>query len=134
MGGRRWAGWSGVKGGKWDKCNSIINKIYFLKNDTRIIPSSACYYSYLANLKFRVILPSFFSYFHQWVAKLFWIKLLNSALAGRLSASLQTKGSLVQFPVRAHAWVGGRVPSGGCVRGNHTLMFFFLSFSLPSPL
>ena len=31
MGGREWAGWSGVKGEKWDKCNSIINK-YILKN------------------------------------------------------------------------------------------------------
>ena len=31
MGGREWAGWSGVKGGKWDKCNSIINKCIFLK-------------------------------------------------------------------------------------------------------
>ena len=26
MGGRGWAGWSGVRGGKWDYCNSIINK------------------------------------------------------------------------------------------------------------
>ena len=30
-----------------------------------------------------------------------------------LSAGLRTKGSLVQFPVRAHAWVAGQVPSGG---------------------
>ena len=30
MGGRGWAGWSGV-GGKWDNCNSIINK-YIKKN------------------------------------------------------------------------------------------------------
>ena len=32
-----WAGWSGV-GGKWDNCNSIINKIYLenkkIKEDT----------------------------------------------------------------------------------------------------
>ena len=28
MGGRGCAGWSGVKGGKWDNCNSKINKIY----------------------------------------------------------------------------------------------------------
>ena len=28
MGGRGYAGQSGVKGGKWDDCNSIINKIY----------------------------------------------------------------------------------------------------------
>ena len=31
MGGRAWAGWSGVKGRKWDNCNSIINK-YVKKN------------------------------------------------------------------------------------------------------
>ena len=30
MGGRGWAGWSGVKGEEWDNCNSIINK-YILK-------------------------------------------------------------------------------------------------------
>ena len=27
-GGREWAGWRGIKEGKWDNCNSIINKIY----------------------------------------------------------------------------------------------------------
>ena len=27
MGGRGWAGWSGVRGGgEWDNCNSIMNK------------------------------------------------------------------------------------------------------------
>ena len=51
-----------------------------------------------------------------------------------LSTGLRTKGSLVQFPIRAHAWVAGQVPSGGHMRGNHTLMFLSLSFSLPSPL
>ena len=30
VGGRGWAGWSGVRGGEWDNCNSIINK-YILK-------------------------------------------------------------------------------------------------------
>ena len=48
---------------------------------------------------------------------------------------LRTKGSLGRFPVRAHAWVAGQVPSGGCMRGNHTLIFLSLSFSFsPSPL
>ena len=51
-----------------------------------------------------------------------------------LSAGLRTKGSPVQFSVRACAWVGGQVPSWGCTRGNHTLMFLSLSFSFPSPL
>ena len=36
-----------------------------------------------------------------------------------LSAGLQTKGSLVQFPVRAHAWVAGQVPSRGHKRQPH---------------
>ena len=35
MGGRGWAGWSGVKGGKWDNCNSIINKYIFLKENLK---------------------------------------------------------------------------------------------------
>ena len=35
-----------------------------------------------------------------------------------LSAGGKPKGSLVQFPVRAHAWVVGQVPSGGHVKGN----------------
>ena len=51
-----------------------------------------------------------------------------------LSAELRPKGSLVRFPVRAHAWVAGQVPSRGRARGNHTLMFLSLSFSLPSPV
>ena len=51
-----------------------------------------------------------------------------------LSTSLRTKGSPVQFLVRAQAWVVGQVPGGGHTRGNHTLMFLSLSFSLPSPL
>ena len=44
-----------------------------------------------------------------------------------LSASLQTKGSWVQFPVRAQAWVAGQVPSRECERGNHTVMFLLVS-------
>ena len=51
-----------------------------------------------------------------------------------LSASLQTNGLSVQFPVRAHAWFAGWVPSEGRTRGNHTLMFLSLSFSFPSLL
>ena len=40
-----------------------------------------------------------------------------------LSASLLTKGLLVQFPVRVHAWVAVQVPKRGHSRGKHTLMF-----------
>ena len=33
VGGKGCAGWRGIKGGKWDNCNSIINKIYLkIKN------------------------------------------------------------------------------------------------------
>ena len=35
-----------------------------------------------------------------------------------LSAGLQTKGLLVRFPVRAHAWVVGQVPSMGMQEAN----------------
>ena len=51
-----------------------------------------------------------------------------------LSASLWTKGSLVGFPLRAHAWVAGQIPSRRCARGNHTMMFLSLSSSLPRSL
>ena len=59
------------------------------------------------------------------------------ALAGVaqwIERGLRTKGSLVQFPVRAQAWVVGQVPSGGHMRGNHTLMFLPHSSSFLSPL
>ena len=48
-----------------------------------------------------------------------------------LSTGLQTKGLLVRFPVRAHAWVVGQVPSWEHPRGNQ-LMFPSLSPSFPS--
>ena len=51
-----------------------------------------------------------------------------------LSAGLRTKGLLVRFPVRARAWVSGKVPSRRHMRDNHTLMFLSLYFSLPSPV
>ena len=48
-----------------------------------------------------------------------------------LSAKLQTKGLLVQFPVRACGWVVGKV-----LARENKLYFddFSLSFSLPSSL
>ena len=49
-------------------------------------------------------------------------------------AGLQTIRLQVRFPVRAHAWVAGQVPSVGLMRGNHTLKFLSLSFYFPSPL
>ena len=51
-----------------------------------------------------------------------------------LSTSLGAKGLLVRFPVGAHAYVVGQVPSWMHSRGNCTLMFLSLSCSLPSPL
>ena len=46
-----------------------------------------------------------------------------------LITDLQSKGSPVWFPVRAHAWVAGQVPNSGHVRGNNTLMFLSLFLS-----
>ena len=42
-----------------------------------------------------------------------WLVWING-----LTAGLQTKWSLVQIPVRAHAWVTGQVPSWGAATGN----------------
>ena len=64
-------------------------------------------------------------------------KVSRSAPAGIaqwIECRLRTKGSLVGFPVRPHAWGVGQVPNWGCVRGNHTLMFLSPSFSLLPPL
>ena len=57
-----------------------------------------------------------------------------AGVAQWIELGLQTAGLPVQFPVRAHAWVAGQVPSEGHVRGNHTLMVLSLSVSLPSRL
>ena len=62
------------------------------------------------------------------------IRILWLVWLSGFSPSLWTRGSLDQFPVGAHAWVVGWVPSGGCMGGNHTWMFLFLSFSFSSPL
>ena len=43
-----------------------------------------------------------------------------------LSTGLQTKGLLVRFPIRAHTWAAGQVPSRKHARGNQTLMFLSL--------
>ena len=62
-----------------------------------------------------------------------FVKKLKIALAGVaqwIECRLQTKGSPVRFPVRAHAWVSGQVPGGGHMRGNYTLMFLSLPFPL----
>ena len=51
-----------------------------------------------------------------------------------MSAGLRTKGSPVRFPVRAHAWVAGQVPSEwgeARERQQHTHVSFPLSPFLP---
>ena len=37
----------------------------------------------------------------------------------------------VRFPVRAHAWVAGQVPSWGRVRGSQSLYLLHIDVSLP---
>ena len=74
---------------------------------------------------FKVVVPYCISK-KSW--KLPWLVWLSG-----LSAFLGTKGLLVPFPVKAHAWVSGQVPGQGCVRDKYTLMFLSLSFSFPYP-
>ena len=52
-------------------------------------------------------------------------------LLSAFSKGLQTKGSLVQFPVKARDWIAGQVPSRGQERQTHigvSLPLFLLSF------
>ena len=64
MGGRGWAGWSGVKGWKWDNCNSIINKYikkikinkYINKNNNKKTPKTEKYYLYCPHVKCMISL------------------------------------------------------------------------------
>ena len=51
--GRGWVEWSGVKGGKWDNCNSIINK--YIKK----IVATKTMKKLLHNLIFRVFNGSY---------------------------------------------------------------------------
>ena len=60
---------------------------------------------------------------------LMWLSGLNASLQ-----RMRIKGSPVQFPVRAHAWVVGWATSRGHEGGNHTSGFFSLSPSLPLSL
>ena len=65
------------------------------------------------------------------------LKVLLAALAGVAQwiehwPANQRVNSLI--PIRAHAWGAGQVPSRGHARGNHTLMFLSLFFSLSSLL
>ena len=47
-----------------------------------------------------------------------------------LSTGLQTERLLVQFPVRAPAWVVGQVPSGWHERGNQLMFPLHINVSL----
>ena len=64
-------------------------------------------------------------------------KMITHALAGiaqwieHLSVNQRVTGPI---PIQGTSWVVGQVPSRGHSRGNHTLMFLSLSFSLPTSL
>ena len=55
-----------------------------------------------------------------------------AGVAQWIERGLQTTGLPVRFPVRAHAWIAGQVPSGGHMRGNHTSIFLSLFPPFPS--
>ena len=74
--------------------------------------------------------------YHTWNIS-YWLKDLVEPwlvwLSG-LSAGLQTKGRWFDSLSGHMPGLQARFPSAGRARGNHTLMFLSLSFSLPSPL
>ena len=77
-----------------------------MQNETKI----ECILKYQCVLKFR-------RWHSLWLPELIQIECLKNleqpllVWLSELSAGLQTKGSSVQFLVRAHAWVAGQVPS-----------------------
>ena len=71
--------------------------------------------------------PVFFPRLRNWDVP--WLVWLSESSTG-----LRTKGSQVQFPLRAQVWVAGQILSRRRTTGNHTLIFLSLSFSSPSPL
>ena len=50
------------------------------------------------------------------------------------SAVHKPKGPRFESQISAHAWVANQVPSRGCARSNHTLIFLFLFFPPFPPL
>ena len=76
----------------------------------------------------------FYEFYSLKIKKKIKILFALASVAQWTERGLQTKGSLVRFPVKAHAWVVGQLPSRRHVRSNHTLMFLSLSFCFPSPL
>ena len=100
------------------------------------------YYFYHSSIYFYFVIMFFDNIeiltLHNCISSITYIfKRLTPAMAGVaqwIECGLWTKGSPVQFPVRAHAWVASQVPSGGHMRGNHTLLFLSLSPSLPLSL
>ena len=66
-----------------------------------------------------------------------FLKIADLALAGvaqwieHRPAKQRVTGSI---SIREQAWIAGQVPGQGHTRGNCTLMFLSLSFSLPYPL
>ena len=87
--------------------NISMNTIY--RNKRLMYPSHA-------SLLLSLPSPLFKSYniWPDWCGSVDWVP------------ACEPKGCRVWFPVRAHAWVEGQVPSRGRMRSNHTLMFLSL--------
>ena len=77
-----------------------------------------------SGIKLQTLFSSWERYIQKYLEETFWgiyeltSFLLQLVWLSGLSANLQTKGSPVRFPVRAHAWVAGQVPSKEHERGN----------------
>ena len=67
------------------------------------------------------------------------LQIMNVALGGVAQwiecwpVNRRVAGSIPSLTL-PHAWVAGQVRSRGCMRGNHTLIFPSLSYSLPLSL
>ena len=109
-----------------------VTTVYILSSILRKIPHENINIFVLFLLwKFNILLLSLSMQSEECFKK---ISLALAGVAQWIECGLQTKGSPVPLPVRAHAWIVGQVPSVGHARGNHTLIFLSLFLLLFSSL
>ena len=107
-------------------CYSKTLRAYSLANR---LPLGSAFHSFLS--VFLVYSDRLIPYFFQESLRLPWLWLCVSQWFECWAVNQRVTGSI---PSQAHAWVVGQVLSRGSARGNHTLMFLYLSFFFPSPL
>ena len=123
----------------------LLETLMFLKNTNQLLYSLI--WTYFLMIRFRLWIfgrnitemmsySSQLSYTRRHMMKLLYILKNISYLPwlvwlSGLSTGLRIQRSLVQFPVRAHAWVAGQVPGWEHLRGSLWMFLLYVYVSLP---